>query len=206
METKRQSGKAIHILTQHFTGESDALHPQWVVLDLAQVQQLNSVRIAWGEPYATNYLIQYWTGDDPIHLPTRGVWQTFANGTVTDGKGGMETLRLNESAMPVRYLRVLMTASSNTCDADGPSDPRNCVGYAIREIYAGTSTPDGKFQDVLRHVADQEQTTTYCSSVDPWHEPSNLGSTKQTQVGFDFFYTSGVTRGTSRDDSGCAFV
>ena len=27
-------------LTQHFTGESDALHPQWVVIDLAQVQQV----------------------------------------------------------------------------------------------------------------------------------------------------------------------
>ncbi len=182
-------------LTQHFTGESDALHPQWIVLDLTQVQQLNSIRIAWGAPYATNYLIQYWTGDDPIHLPTRGVWQTFLNGVSHGGKGGIETLRLSDSAIPVRYLRILMTASSNTCDADGPADPRNCVGYAIREIYAGTSTPDGKFQDVLRHAPDQEQTTTYCSSVDPWHEPSNLGSTKQTQVGFDFFYTSGVTRG-----------
>ncbi len=39
-------------LTQHFTGESDALHPQWVVLDMAQVQQIDSIRIAWGEPYA----------------------------------------------------------------------------------------------------------------------------------------------------------
>ena len=37
-------------LTQRFTGESDALHPQWVVLDLAQVQQIDSIRIAWGEP------------------------------------------------------------------------------------------------------------------------------------------------------------
>jgi hypothetical protein len=31
--------------------------------------------------------------------------------------------------------------------------------------------------------------------VDPWHEPSDLLSTKQAQVGFDLFYTSGVTRG-----------
>src|SRR6202049_4119901 len=37
-------------LTQHFTGESDALHPQWVVVDLEQLQQVTSIRIAWGEP------------------------------------------------------------------------------------------------------------------------------------------------------------
>lgn len=182
-------------LTQHFTGESDALHPQWIVIDLSQVQQLNAIRIAWGEPYATNYLIQYWTGEDPIRAQTKGVWQTFPQGTITNGKGGVATIQFNETALPVRYLRVLMTASSNTCDADGPSDPRNCVGYAIREIYAGTVTSDNEFHDIMRHTPDQEQTTTYCSSVDPWHEPSNIGSTKQTQVGFDFFYTSGVTRG-----------
>ena len=42
-------------LTERFTGESDALHPQWVVMDLAQVQQVNSIRIAWAEPYARRY-------------------------------------------------------------------------------------------------------------------------------------------------------
>jgi hypothetical protein len=98
-----------------------------------------------------------------------------------------------------------MTESSNTCVADGPTDskkitskendPRDCVGYAIRELYLGTITDDGEFHDVVRHTPEQEQTATYCSSVDPWHQPSDLGSTKQAQVGFDLFYTSGVTRG-----------
>jgi hypothetical protein len=96
-----------------------------------------------------------------------------------------------------------MTESSNTCEVDGPNDPRNCVGYAIRELYlgtmTGTTTDDGafhdSFHDTLRHTADQEQTTTYCSSVDPWHQPSDLGSTRQAQMGFDLFFTSGVTRG-----------
>ena len=88
-----------------------------------------------------------------------------------------------------------MTASSNTCDTHGANDPRNCVGFAIRELYIGTMTPDGILHDVMRHTPDQEQTTTYCSSVDPWHEPADLGSTKHAQVGFDLFFTSGVTRG-----------
>src|SRR5580704_13710513 len=182
-------------LAQRFTGESDALHPQWVVLDLAQVQQVHSIRIAWGEPYARRYVVQYWTGEDPIKAATRGVWQTFLQGTVTSGKGGTETLRLNASALGVRFVRIWMTESSNTCDADGPADPRNCVGYAIREIYLGTTTDDGAFHDIMRHTPDQEQTTTYCSSVDPWHQPSDLGPTTQAQMGFDLFFTSGVTRG-----------
>src|SRR6202030_1490011 len=98
---------------------------------------------------------------------------------------------------------------SNTCDSQGSSDsrssdprsadsrsadPRNCLGYAISEIYLGTSTEHGKFHDIMRHTPDQEQTATYCSSVDPWHEPSDLGSTKQAQLGFDLFFTSGVTQ------------
>ncbi|MGA2388609.1 MAG: discoidin domain-containing protein [Candidatus Sulfotelmatobacter sp.] len=183
-------------LTEHFTGESDTLHPQWVVIDLAQVQPIDSIRIAWAEPYAHHYAVQYWTGgDDPIRAVTRGVWQTFPQGTITDGKGKTETIRLSGTPMPVRFLRIWMTESSNTCDADGPSDPRNCVGYAIRELYLGTTTADGAFHDILRHTVDQEQTSTYASSVDPWHKPSDLGSTKQAQVGFDLFYTSGVTRG-----------
>ena len=191
-------------LTERFTGESDALHPQWVVMDLAQVQQIDSIRIAWAEPYARRYSVQYWTGDDPIKAVTRGVWQTFPQGTITDGKGGTETIRLSSSPAGVRFVRIWMTESSNSCNVDGAAgpkstdptsnDPRNCVGYAIRELYLGTVTKDG-FHDILRHTPDQEQTTTYCSSVDPWHRPSDLGSTKQAQMGFDLFFTSGVTRG-----------
>src|ERR1700733_14905519 len=183
-------------LTQRFTGESDALHPQWVLLDLAQVQQVDSIRIAWGEPFAKVYTVQYWTGgEDPIHAPTRGVWQTFLQGAIEAGKGGTETLRLIGGTVPVRFVRIWMTESSNTCDADGAGDPRNCVGYAIREIYLGTMTKDGAFHDILRHTQDQEQTTTYCSSVDPWHQASDLGATTQAQMGFDLFFTSGVTCG-----------
>ena len=182
-------------LAQRFTGENDSLHPQWIVIDLSQLQLIDSIRIVWAQPYATHYLVQYWTGDDPIKAQTRGVWQTFSHGIVTAGKGGTALIRVTDSPVAVRNLRVWMTESSDTCDSHGSADPRNCVGYAISEIYAGTTTPDGSFHDTVRHTADQEQTTTYCSSVDPWHEPSNLGTTKQTQVGFDSFYSSGITRG-----------
>ncbi len=182
-------------LSERFTHEPDSTHPQWIVLDLSSPQKVDTIRIAWAAPFATQYLVQYWTGDDPIHSPTRGVWQTFPQGIITAGEGGAETVHLTPEAIPVRYLRIWMTASSNTCDSHGSADPRNCVGYAINEIYLGTSTADGLLHDLIRHTADQEQTTTYCSSVDSWHSPADLTTKNQAQVGFDFFYTSGITRG-----------
>src|SRR5580698_11330250 len=68
-----------------------------------------------------------------------GIWQTFVPGEITDGKAGAATIRLAPAPMSLRFLRILMTASSNTCDTHGSenpktADPRNCVGYAIREL------------------------------------------------------------------------
>src|SRR5262249_33971910 len=150
---------------QRFTGESDSTHPQWVALDLTQFQQVDSIRIAWTDPYATDFLVQYWTTpEEPMHNPTKGVWKTFPFRAIHNAKGGTQTPRLTSTSMPVRYLRIWMTASSNTCDSHGSSDLRNCVGYAINEIYLGTATSDGAFHDVIRHTPDQEQTPTYCST------------------------------------------
>jgi F5/8 type C domain len=180
-------------LSKPYTGEDDSNYPQWVVVDLAGNHDLDAIRISWGEPYARHYLVQYWTGEDPIKQPTSGTWVTFPGGGVNAGKGGIATLRLASSPMPVRYLRIWMTESSNTCDSHGSSDRRNCVGFAVREIYLGTISTDGSFYDLVRHTADPDQTTTYCSSVDPWHEPEDMND-KRDQVGFDLFYTSGYTR------------
>jgi len=181
-------------LTKAFTGEDDTLHPQWVILDLAIAQPINALRIAWGDPYAKQYLIQYWTGDDAIKFPTKGSWVTFPGGVISNGKGGTVTHTVTASPMTVRFVRIRMTESSNTCDSHGSGDPRNCVGYAIRELYLGTADQNG-FHDLARHTPDQDQTATLCSSVDPWHEPTDLGSTLREQVGLDSFYTSGYTRG-----------
>jgi hypothetical protein len=181
-------------LSKAFTGEDDALHPQWVVVDLASLQDINAIRINWTSPFAKRYLVQYWTGLDPIHEATKGNWVTFPGGIVNDGKDGETTLQLSRSSIPVRYVRIWMTESSETCDTHGSADRRNCLGYAVREIYLGTTTADGRFHDVIRHTADRAQTNTICSSVDPWHEGSVIND-QGDQVGLDLFYTSGITRG-----------
>lgn len=182
-------------LSSPFTGESDSVHPQWVIIDLANRHEVDAIRIAWAEPYAVSYFVQYFTGSDPIKKPTEGVWQTFPGGIVTNGKGGPALSKLASTPLLVQHLRILMRQSSNTCDTHGSADKRNCLGYAIRELYIGTTTPDGKFHDLVRHTPDQDQTMTFCSSVDPWHEPSDLDEKAGDQVGFDLFYTGGYTRG-----------
>lgn len=181
-------------LSKAFTGEDDSLHPQWVVVDLATLQDVNAIRIDWTDPYARRYLVQYWTGLEAMREPTKGSWVTFPGGAVTNGTGGAATLQLSGFPIPTRFVRIWMTESSNTCDTHGSADRRNCLGYAIRELYVGTLTADGAFHDVVRHTADRAQSNTICSSVDPWHEGSVIDD-RRDHVGFDLFYTSGITRG-----------
>jgi hypothetical protein len=163
-------------LTSAFTHESDALHPQWIVVDLGASRNVDRVRISWGKPYATRYSVDYWHGPDPINDPGNGSWRAFP----ADG-----------SAVKVRYVRVLMTRSSGTCDTHGASDVRNCVGYAVREIYIGHGSSAG-FVDEVRHEPGPHQSATYVSSVDPWHAASDR-IRNQEQPGLDLIARSGLT-------------
>ena len=179
-------------LTSKFTGESDALHPQWVVVDLKAEYPISAVRIAWENPYATTYKVEYWVGKDALDFDggPKGEWKTFPAGDVKNGKGGGDPMKLADAPVSTRYVRVLMTASSNTCDEHGSDDVRNCVGYAIREIHLGTmgssgdstgafvevQTPAGT-QPVTRQAGAQRprgqagpRPVSYtASSIDPWH-------------------------------------
>ena len=201
-------------LAGKFTGEADAAHPQWVVIDLGAREKVSHVRVDWHDPYARSYEVQYWNrakaksknkekeigdaqGQNPMEAPASGGWNAFPEGVVRDGKGGTVTLQLSSVPMTTRYLRIWMTESSNTADmrpgvTHDPGDPRSGVGYAIREIYVGAVTADGEFVDLVQHRADQNQTATYCSSIDPWHAESDLDS-HGDQTGFDLFFTSGIT-------------
>jgi hypothetical protein len=190
----RSYWKSNPYLTRAYTGEDDAAFPQWLVIDLEAVRPVNAIRIAWAAPYARTYDVQYWTGSDAMKHPTDGQWRTFPGGAVTGARGGTPTVILSPSPLPVRFVRVLLRDSSATCDSHGAGDRRNCVGYAVRELYLGTQTATGRFRDWLRHSPDQQQGATYCSSVDPWHDASVVDRAG-TQTGLDLFYQSGVTRG-----------
>jgi hypothetical protein len=183
-------------LTSKFTGESDSLHPQWVVMDLHSPKPVSAARIAWADPFAVTYQVEYWDGKDALDFDRgpSGAWKTFPNGSFKNAMGGNVTLKLSATPVITKYLRVLMTESSNTCDLHGEGDLRNCVGYAIQGIQAGIVDATGAFIDVARGATGKDQPTYCSSSIDPWHSASDVNATGNYQhTGFDLFFASGIT-------------
>jgi len=183
-------------LTSKFTGESDRLHPQWVVVDLRAERAVNAVRIAWASPYAVTYRVEYWVGTRALDFDggPQGQWKAFPSGIIRNARGGTVMLKLADAPVSTQYLRVLMTESSNTCDLHGSDDIRNCVGYAIQEIDAGSIDASSAFVAAVRD-ASVENGPTYCSSsIDPWHGAADANTSGTGQhSGFDLFFTSGLT-------------
>jgi hypothetical protein len=188
----RSYWKSNPYLTKRFTGEDDALHPQWIVVDFDTPQAIDAIKINWAAPYARKYVVQYWTGEDAINKQGAGTWTTFANGEVSGASGENEVRRLADTPVKARFVRVWMRESSNTCDTHGAGDPRNCVGYAVNEIFLGNFTASGEFVDLVQHARGQNQTATYVSSMDPWHSAGDIEASRD-QTGFDLFFTSGIT-------------
>jgi len=183
-------------LASKFTGESDSLHPQWVVVDLKAEKPVSAVQIAWASPYAAAYQVQYWVGTGALDFDAgpKGEWKTFPDGDVKNGKGGTVTLTFTGSPVSTRFLRIWMTASSNTCDVHGSDDVRNCVGYAIQEIHAGTVDASGAFVDATQGATGRDAPSYCASSIDPWHAAADVNATGGGQhSGFDIFFSSGLT-------------
>src|SRR6266852_2173453 len=63
-------------LTSKFTGESDAMHAQWVVVDIQVEIPVNAIRIVWASPYATTYQVEYWNGTNALDFDAgpKGEW------------------------------------------------------------------------------------------------------------------------------------
>jgi len=193
-------------LDPHFTGKSDDAHPQWAVIDLGATKLVNSIRIHWAAPYARQYRVEYWSGADPMHLHAnrKDRWHLFPNGAVDRGSGGEEFVRLCAKSIPVRFVRILMTHSSQT-NANASNDIRDRLGFAIREIElgsidtyslrSGAANSNGRFHDYIRHAADRyRQTIVYVSSTDPWHRAEDIDY-KTEQPGLDFIMRSTLTNG-----------
>jgi hypothetical protein len=181
-------------LDSHFTGESDDAHPQWVVIDLGAPKLVNAIRIHWGTPYARRYRIEYWPGDDPMHLQPDDDddWQPFANGKVDNAHGGTELVRLTERPRAVQFVRILMSRSSHIAAANS-ADIRDSLGFAIREVDLGKITKDGHFHDHIRHASNRHrQTIIYTSSTDPWHRAEDIDYSTE-QPGLDFVLRSKLT-------------
>lgn len=183
-------------LDQHFTGDSNALHPQWVLVDLGKRRPVNTIRLLWGVPFALRYRVDYYTGADAMYAERNpdGGWKPFPGGAFRTGHGGLESLRLSKRPISVRFVRVWMTASSETAPL-GSRDVRDRLGYALREIYLGETDTAGRFHDFIHHTRDgRKQTVIYASSTDPWHRAQDRDVNTE-QPGFDRVFRSKLTNG-----------
>ena len=184
------------IRDSRYTGEDSRRHPQWLMADLGRRTPVDGIRIAWGNPYAVRYTVQYWDGEDPQdpdEYPD-GRWQPFPEGAVLQGRGGDVSLRLSQQPIAVRFLRIVLEEASHTAPPTA-NDPRDALGYAVREIYLGTLDATGQLRDAVRHGKSREtQTRFFVSSTDPWHRASDLDKTVE-QPGIDRVLASGLTRG-----------
>ncbi len=181
-------------LDSHFTGEPDDAHPQWVVIDLGAPKPVNAIRIHWSAPYSKQYKVEYWPGDDPMHLHADDDddWQAFTRGNVNDSHGGDELIRLAERPRSVRFVRIVMSRSSQT-SAQTSNDIRDRLGFAIREIELGKTDSHGRFRDQIRHAPDRHrQTIIYVSSTDLWHRAEDIDLSIE-QPGLDFILQSKLT-------------
>ena len=180
-------------LDKHFTGEPNSRLAQWLIIDLGTAKKVNAIRVLWVAPFATRYEVQYapHSGDVDISQRLPGAWRTFPRGRIRHSYGGDVTLRLCLKPVSTRFIRVLMTESSGTSAAVS-NDVRDRLGYAIRELYAG-SIEGGRFRDEMQHVANNEtQTPVYVSSTDPWHSEADKDPLIE-QPGFDRVLQSGLT-------------
>jgi len=183
-------------LDSQLTGEPTDAHSQWVVIDLDATKPVNSIRIHWGAPFAQQYRVEYWSGEDPMHLHAdrKDAWRPFPNGAVNRGLGGDESVQLCEKPLPIRFVRVAMSRSSQTT-AQTSNDIRDRLGFAIREIELGSVDSHNRFRDYIRHAADRhQQTVIYVSSTDPWHRAADIDY-KIEQPGLDFILRSALTNG-----------
>ena len=182
-------------LDSYYTKEGEEAHPQWIVIDLGAIKLIDAIRISWGKPYAEVFRVEYWTGDDPMHLHVdrKDDWQPFARGSVAENTGSDKILRLSDQAVPARFVRVLMTHSSRTGVTGG--DIRDRLGYSVNEVWLGRITDNGKMEDFIRHGPGRhEQSVVYVSSTDPWHRALDLDN-RIEQPGLDFILRSPLTNG-----------
>ena len=164
--------------------------PQWVVVDLGRKVPVDSLRIQWGEPWAKEINVQFANRDD-AETASESVWRNAPDAIHEMPWGGDVTIQFAAVPTSVRKLRIQLRRSSAVPNV---GDPRDAVGFAIREIGVGT-TVAGRFREVVRHAPSREkQTVMWVSSTDPWHRAVDRDD-RTEQPGLDRIFGSGLSNG-----------
>ncbi len=183
-------------LDEYFTKESNERHPQWVVIDLGKLRDVNTIRIHWGNPFALVYQVDYALdiGSDYFEPFQPHFWHPFHRNVFENPRGENKFRRLAEKPIKVRFVRISMTKSSAATN-ETSGDVRDKLGFAIKEMEVGLQDATGKFRDWVRHApGHKKQSIVYVSSTDPWHRAKDIDLNVE-QAGIDRFFTCGVTAG-----------
>ncbi|MGH7593007.1 MAG: hypothetical protein ACRELE_04040, partial [Gemmatimonadales bacterium] len=79
--------------------------------------------------------------------------------------------------------------------AGGNGDPRDSLGFVLREVFIGDRDAAGRFHDRVRHgTAALRQSAILVSSTDPWHREIDRDE-DTAQPGLDLVLASGLTHG-----------
>ena len=171
-------------------------HWQWLVVRLDAMAAIDTIQIAWVDPYAVHYEVQYWTSDDEYDDTAH--WVTFPAGRQTHGTGGTATLRLTDHPITAKFVRVLLKQGSHTAtqtDASFAHDWRDRAGFAVREVSLGHTGADGQLVDLVHHTPSGEhQSFARVSSTDPWHRETDRDANTE-QPGLDRVFSSGLGNG-----------
>lgn len=132
--------------------DTDFPDHQWAYMDLGATNTtVSAVTIAWGNPYAATFVVQYYNGNaTPYSNATETIWTNTSAATVT-GTGGTQGVAF--TAVGTRYIRILMTSSSGGAGAP----------YAIAELYAY----NGATQVSKNTDTEANQSPVVVSSTDP---------------------------------------
>ena len=188
-------------LEEPYAGPMARKFPQWVVLDFLDPVEISRVQIDWGQPRASRFRLEYWTskGDDPSDP---GEWIS-TTATPIHGVPGRQTI--NVPGFKARWIKLALLESTAS-GMPSTQDPRDRMGFAIKELAAGPLDKAGIFHDLVQHgTSNKKQTAAYVSSTDPWHRAKDLDD-RTNQPGFDQMLASRLDFGLPiLMPSGCLF-
>ena len=138
--------------------DGTGIERQWVILDLGRTRQIDTAQVHWAEPYAAQFRLQRWVGDDQYY----GKWTDLTPSL--QGHAGLQAVTFTPAN--ARFVRILLERSSHVAAG---KDRRDAMGYGIAELELGIRSPTG-FRDYVQHAASgHKQTQVTVSSTDPWH-------------------------------------
>lgn len=184
-------------LDHHFTHEADSLHPQWIVVDLGKLYNVNAVRINWSNPYALSYKLEYALdiGDAYFEPYQPGLWHDITKKNISNEKGENKIVRFAEKPIKLRFVKITFFESSYTSSVVS-NDIRDKLGFAVKEIELGLLDEKNNFHDYVHHARNNtSQSVIHVSSNDPWHRAVDIDKNTE-QIGIDRFFQSGLTNHT----------